>query len=250
MQTLPTTTPNPPAGLTLEKPARNLAALATTGPLTELTSVVLKQWNQRKTFNALAKYGIGPLNRALFYGPPGNGKTMASQWLAQQLDVPLYRVRCETLIGSLLGETAGTISKVMRWLENAGPCVVLFDEVEQIMPARQAMTSNCGREVTSAMTVFWQFLDRWEAETLFILATNLPEALDPALLSRIELQLEFGPPTGEQVHSVIAYWREVLHEYGSDEWGPHLSARVRWESFRELFHAVQMGVREYVAKAS
>lgn len=246
MQALPSSKSLPP-GLSVEKPARNLAALATTGPLLELTSVVLKQWSQSAAFSALEKYGITPINRALFYGPPGNGKTMASQWLAQQLGVPLFRVRCETLIGSLLGQTANTISELMRWLEDAGPCVVLLDEVEQILPQRKAMTSNCGREVAAAMTVFWQYLDRWEAETLFILATNLPDALDPALLSRIELKLEFGPPTAEQAANVLAYWQEVLHEYGSDRWGPALGKRKRWESFRELFQAVQHAVREHVA---
>lgn len=239
-----------PEGLSLEPPARNLAALATTGALAQLKGVVLQQWRRRETFAALAKYGIGPLNSALFFGPPGNGKTMASQWLAQQLGAPLYRVRCETLVGSLLGKTALTVSTLMRWLEEAGPCVVLFDEVEQIMPARQVNATNCGREVSSAMTVFWQYLDRWQAETLFILATNLPQSLDAALLSRIELQLEFGPPTAEQAQSVLAYWSEVLHEHGSDQWGPQLAARREWTSFRELFQAVKRCCREHVSRSA
>jgi SpoVK/Ycf46/Vps4 family AAA+-type ATPase len=236
-----------PNGITLEKPARNLAALAATSSLGELRRTVLAQWARRKQFASLARYGIGPINLTLFFGPPGNGKTMASQWLADKLGVPLYRVRCESLVGKYLGETASQVGAVMEWLDRADACVVLFDEVEQLLPARSATTNACSREISSAMTVFWQWIDRWEAQTLFVLATNLPEALDPALMSRIELKLEFGPPTADQAASVLAYWQELLHEFGGGEWGPRLAEQRRWTSFRDLFYAVQNSVRQYVA---
>lgn len=243
-------THNLPSGLSLEKPARNLAALAATASLGELRATVLAQWSQHKKFARLAKYHIQPINLTLFYGPPGNGKTMASQWLAEKLQVPLYRVCCETLVSPYLGKTAGAIGELMEWLDRAGPCVVLLDEVEQILPKRKESSGSCAREISSAMTVFWQRLDRWEAQTLFVLATNLPDALDPALMSRIELKLEFGPPSVEQAASVLAYWQEVLHEFGGAEWGPRLAARGRWPSFRDLFYAVQREVRQYVASQS
>jgi SpoVK/Ycf46/Vps4 family AAA+-type ATPase len=239
-----------PPGMSLEKPARNLAALAATSSLGELRGTVLAQWGRRKQFSALVKYGIQPINLALFHGPPGNGKTMACGWLAEKLGVSLYRVRCESLVGSHLGATASNFSNMMAWLaQQKSPCVVLFDEVEQILPSRGTgnTADGCRREIASAMTVFWQWIDRWEAETLFVLATNLPAALDAALLSRCELKLEFGPPTPEQASNVIAYWRETLHEFGSDTWGPQLAEVARWESFRELFFAVQSAVRKHVA---
>jgi ATP-dependent 26S proteasome regulatory subunit len=240
-----------PNGLSLEKPAKNLASLATTGPLRDLTSIVIAQWKHTDAFAKLAKHGIRPVDRMLFYGPPGNGKTMASQWLAHQVGVPLYRVRCETLISKWLGESASRVSEVMQWLECQPCCVVLFDEVEQILPAREGLSgSSAGRDVGSMMTVFWQFLDRWDAQTLFILATNLPERLDKALLSRIDLKMEFGPPTVEQSESVVRYWMEVLHEYGSEQWGPELLADNNFESFRALFQAIQHRVREHVVKSN
>lgn len=236
-----------PTGLTLEKPARNLAALATTQTLVDMQKVVLGQWKHKAAFAALAKHGIRPVDRLLFYGPPGNGKTMAAGWLAQQIDAPLYRVRCEALVIAYLGQTAKTVGELMAWLEKQPRSVVLFDEVETLFPSRQSMKNGGGtdREMTSAMGAFWQYLDRWEAPTLFVLATNMPERLDKALLSRIDLQMEFGPPTQEQAASVALYWAEVLHEYGGGTWGPALAERP-WESFRALFHAVQQQVREFV----
>jgi SpoVK/Ycf46/Vps4 family AAA+-type ATPase len=237
-----------PVGLSREKPAKNLAALASTDALRALTATVVAQWKHAETFAKLARHGIRPIDRMLFYGPPGNGKTMASQWLAQQIGVPLYRVRCETLIGMYLGNTAANISRVMQWLERQPRCIVLFDEVEQLLISREAADGQCGREVAAAMTVFWQFLDRWEAPTLFILATNLPDRLDAALLSRIDLKMEFGPPTVEQSEKVVRYWMEVLHEYGGERWGPELLAGNNFESFRALFQEIQRRVRAHVTK--
>lgn len=234
-----------PTGLTIEKEARNLAALATTDSLAAMKKVVLAQWRHNKTFAELAKHGIRPIDRLLFSGPPGNGKTMAAQWLAQQIGCPLYRIRAESLIEAWLGATSTNVSNVMRWLQKQGPCVALFDEVETMFPSRETATSNCDRALQAAAAVFWQYLDRWESPTLFVLATNMPERLDPALLSRIDLKIFFGPPTQEQTRNVAGYWAEVLHKYGGAEWGPHI-AEGKWESFRALFHAVQMSVREFV----
>lgn len=238
-----------PGGLTLEKPARNLASLATTKTLGELRQVVLRQWKHSETFAKLAKHGIRPIDRLLFFGPPGNGKTMAAQWLAKEIDAPLYRVRCETLIVPYLGQTVASVAKVMDFLAKQTRCVVLLDEIEQLFPSRSETTGDCGREMTAAMSVFWQYLDRWEAPTLFVMATNLPGKLDAALMSRIDHKLEFGPPTPEQAVSVAGYWAEVLHEYGGDEWGPRLAER-EWESFRALFQAVQQCVREFVTRTA
>lgn len=247
METLPRSSRDLPAGLSLEKPAKNLAALASTESLDALTATVLAQWKHAETFQRLAKHGIRPIDRMLFFGPPGNGKTMASQWLSQQIGAPLYRVRCETLISHYVGQSAARVSELMQWLEQQPRCLVLLDEVEQILPTRSGLTGTVGREIASTMGVFWQFLDRWEAQTLFILATNMPERLDAALLSRIDLQLEFGPPTAEQAESVICYWQEVLHEFGGETWGAKLIASGRrWESFRELFQAIQSEVRLHV----
>lgn len=251
MNTLPRKPPSGelPVGLTLEKPARNLAAIATTDSLRYLQTVVLGQWKHKDTFAKLAKHGIRPIDRLLFYGPPGNGKTMAAQWLAQQIDAPLYRVQCESLVTAYSGKTATNVGDVMQWLETQPRSVVLFDEVETLFQSRTRVDGTVGRDLSSAMTVFWQSLDRWEAPTLFIMATNLPEHMDAALKSRIDLQIEFGPPTAEQVASVAAYWAEVLHEYGGAEWGPGLADR-QWESFRALFHGVQGAVREFVTRSA
>lgn len=231
-----------PPGLTLEKPAKNLAGLTMTNAMQQLVDRVLVQWLASDQYRPLEKFGIYPMRQVLFYGPPGNGKTSASQWLASKLGVPLYRVRCDQLIHAHLGQSPKNVAMVMEWLADSPPAVILFDEIESVFPAR-GQQDACSRELAATMTFFWQYLDRWEGRHIFVMATNLEELLDAALLSRIELKLYFGPPTVDQCRDVIAYWREMLHDYGADVWGPQLLEQLdkghKFASFRELWQKIQ-----------
>lgn len=181
------------------------------------------------------------------YGPPGNGKTMACHWLAADLGVPLYRVRCEELVASLLGHTALNVRRAMDWIAGCGKAIILFDEVETIFPSRNStdsMNEGCKREISAAMAVMWQMLDRWSTPQLFCFATNMEDRLDPALLSRFELKLHFPPPTRENVVDVLDYWREVFHDLGADIWYPELIDRD-YESFRQLWLSIADRVRSF-----
>jgi ATP-dependent 26S proteasome regulatory subunit len=253
MDTLREMTSGLPAGLSEEKPGSNLASLAMTPPLRQIIDTVLVQWRSQETFKPLAKYGIFPVRQLLFYGPPGNGKTSACSWIAKQLDVPLFRVRCEQLVEAYLGRTATNVSKVMEHLMKSPSAVVLFDEVETLFPARGKDGSACGREMTSAMTVYWQYMDRWAKNHLFVLATNMHDQLDAALMSRIEMHLEFGPPTTEQSRQVIAYWAETLHNYGGARWSAELYETLEqgesFESFRFLWQQIQRHVNRHVVES-
>ncbi|MEQ1828051.1 MAG: ATP-binding protein [Pirellula sp.] len=231
-----------PESVTLEKPATALASLTTTDAMRVLSDSVISQWKRVAVFERLSKHGIYPIRNVLMYGPPGNGKTTACQWLAGCLDAPLYRVRCEALVSSALGGSAKSMHETMQFLANAGKSVVLFDEVESIFPSRANNDDSCSRELASSMTVFWQMIDRWTSPQLFCYATNMPETLDPALMSRFELKLQFDPPTPEQKLSVLEYWSEVLHEFSPDLWASELAA-LEYESFRELWQCIADRVR-------
>jgi SpoVK/Ycf46/Vps4 family AAA+-type ATPase len=239
-----------PRGLTLEKEARNLAALSLTPSLKAITSQVVSQWKKREVFKELERWGIYPANKLFFYGPPGNGKTTAAQWLAKELGVPLYRLACESLIVSFYGQTAAAMGEVMSWLSKQGPAVVLFDEIETVFPSRESNKSTCANESNSTMATFWQHLDRWTSPQLFVLATNMEDRVDSAILSRFEIKLRFDGPTADQCREVINYWTEVLHKYGASDWGPQLLAEVEqndgFESFRDLWKRVKWEVTSFV----
>lgn len=239
-----------PPTITLEDPATNLQSLVTTASLEVLSRTVTSQWRTPEVWDRLERYGIFPTRQILFHGPPGNGKTMACQRIAAEMGVPLYRVLCEQVVSKWMGETTKNISEMMDWLATQGECVVLLDEVESLFPARGKTGGNIGREVASAMQVYWQRMDRWRRRQLFVLATNRPDDLDSALMSRLEIKLEFGPPTEEQARKVLEYWREALHAYGgyqvTEDLIAYLDAGSSFASFRELWQKIQQGIVQHV----
>jgi AAA+ superfamily predicted ATPase len=240
-----------PTGVTLEKPPF-VPRMVMTNELQIVVKDVLNQWRGRKHFAPLLKYGIRPLDRLLFYGPPGNGKTMACYWIARELDIPIYRVLCDQLRAPHLGETALNVASAVNFFnDRAEPAICLWDEVESIFVNRSGDCGPVGRqEYGAALTVFMQTLDRWKSPTLMVMATNLVDQLDAALLSRIELRIEFAGPTQEQCEQLVQYWRELLCDHGSEDWGPQIEDAVRARlpiSFRELQQMIAYAARAWTA---
>lgn len=240
-----------PKGLTLDEKPPFVPRMVMTPPLTKVIKNVVFQWQHRSSFQELLKYGIRPLDRLLFYGPPGNGKTLTCYWMAKELGIPMYRVICSQVRDGYLGGATRVVAGVADYLNaRSEPAICLWDEMESIFLDRAESSGQCDREISSALTVFLQALDRWRAPTLIVMATNLPDQLDPALMSRVEMKLEFGGPTAEQAEKLIQYWAELLCKHGSDEWGPPLIEKVRQSppvSFRELQQAIAWLARDWVA---
>lgn len=251
MKTLPQHT-SMPDGIVLEKPGRNLDSLVQNDAIRELKATLLHEWNISDAFEDVEQFGIRPTTLALFYGPPGNGKTMSAKMLASEMGAPLYRVSCEGLLSSYLGASERNMQTILQWLETAGPAVVLFDECEALFLKRGSTGGECTRAVVRTMQIFWQAVDRWEAPQLFLLATNRIEDIDDALLSRCETKLEFVGPTKEQASLVIDYWTEVLHEHGSEHWAPVLRKSVSKSppvSFRALWQSISDATRHFIVNS-
>lgn len=239
-----------PTGVVLEKPGRNLDSLTQTAALESLKSSLIHEWKLRNAFKPVEEFGIRPTTMALFHGPPGNGKTMASKMLASVINAPLYRVSCEGLLGQYLGNSEKNMRDVMEWLAEVGEAVVLFDECESLF-RRRGEKDGCSQSIIRTMQVFWQAVDRWETPQMFLLATNRIQDIDEALLSRCEIKLEFVGPTREQALLVLDYWAETLHEHGAESWSPVLRKKIGRktpESFRELWQSISSSVRQWIVQ--
>ncbi len=242
-----------PNGIVLESTGRNLDSLVQTAALESLKQTLILEWNIRGAFSEVEQFGIKPTTLSLFYGPPGNGKTMAAKMLAKVTGSPLYRVDCAGLLDSYLGQSEKNMRGVMDWLSKAGQSVVLFDECEAIFRRRGTCDSGGALAIVRAMQLFWQAVDRWEAPQMFLLATNRIADIDDALLSRCETQLEFVGPTDDQADKVLAYWAEILHEHGADEWAPKIRKQIKRntpESFRDLWNMISTAVRKWITENS
>ena len=133
-------------------------------------SEVIKEF---QNWDILISNGVAPINKLLFYGPPGCGKTLCANVLAAEIGIPLMYVRFDALVSSYLGETASNIRKVFD-LAKSDSFVILFDEFDAIGRSRSD-TSEHG-EIKRVVNTFLQQIDCFRGRSIIIAATNFEQS--------------------------------------------------------------------------
>jgi len=151
----------------------------------------------------LESNGLAPTRRLLFCGPSGCGKTATAEAVASHLGIPLLYVRFDSVVSSLLGETAANVRKVFDYASR-GQWVVFFDEFDAIARSRDDATEH--GEIKRVVNSFLQLLDNFTGRSLVIAATNFEQSLDPAIWRRFDDVLRFGLPNPEAL-SVLVFKR-------------------------------------------
>jgi len=138
-----------------------------------------------------------PFNMSLLlYGPPGCGKTSIASFLANKLDLPLVTARLDTLISSLLGNTAKNLRRIFDYAQRQ-PCVLFLDEFDAIAKARddQHELGELKRVVNSLL----QNMDAYCQNGILIAATNRQELLDGAIWRRFQTVIEVPKPHEDEI---------------------------------------------------
>ena len=150
------------------------------------------------------------INKFLFEGLPGSGKTEAAKNIARLLDRTLFQVDFENLIDSKLGQTNKNIIKVfneINLLPNSSKTVVLFDEFDAI--ALDRINSNDIREMGRVTSTILRELDRLtdlNKEIVIIATTNLFSKFDKALVRRFDAVINFNRYTNEDLIEVAEHY--------------------------------------------
>jgi SpoVK/Ycf46/Vps4 family AAA+-type ATPase len=134
---------------------------------------------------------LRPASRLLFCGPPGCGKSVTAEAVANALGLCLLYVRFDSVVSSLLGETAANLRKVFDFAARES-WVVLFDEFDAIGRSRGDATEH--GELKRVVNAFLQMLDRFQGRSVIIAATNFEQSLDPALWRRFDEVMRFDRP--------------------------------------------------------
>lgn len=131
------------------------------------------------------------INKILFHGNPGSGKTESAYQVARLLGRDLLTVDFEQLIDSRLGQTAKNISTLFDEISRVQPMsvVILFDEIDAIVLDR--VNSNDLREMGRVTSTFLRELDALSDDVVIIATTNLMKSFDKALVRRFDSIISF-----------------------------------------------------------
>ena len=181
----------------LHDPQRDQDSLVLT---LEVRSALDHLIDENRRADILRAPGMRPASKMLFYGPPGCGKTVASEMIAKALYRPLALVRFDAVVSSYLGETAANLRKVFDFARSR-PMVVLFDEFDAIGKYRTDESEH--GELKRVVNSFLQMMDGFRGESLLIAATNHQWLLDSALWRRFDEIVFFGMPSNDMISSLI-----------------------------------------------
>lgn len=148
----------------------------------------------------LNRHGFVHRRRVLLYGAPGCGKSLGAERLAWNTGLPFYRVRFDTLISSLFGESASNLRRVFEMAAER-PCLLFLDECDFIARSRRA-TNDVG-EIPRIVNTLLQLMEDYEGSGLIVAATNLTEALDEALFRRFDEVLEVPLPGQAEILKLL-----------------------------------------------
>ncbi len=156
------------------------------------------------------KFG-SPMSRGiLLYGPPGTGKTYLAKALAGECNAQFLETKGSDFGSKYIHEASQKIEAFFDKLEKEAaesgkPVVGFIDEADAIGTRQEGETHSTAQERNSTITTLLARLEGFKKrkDVFIVLATNLPNALDKAVISRLSACIEVPPFTLEQRMELI-----------------------------------------------
>ncbi|MFI5412348.1 MAG: CDC48 family AAA ATPase [Candidatus Micrarchaeales archaeon] len=144
---------------------------------------------------AFEKMGIRPIRGILLVGAPGTGKTMLAKAVATERETNFILIKGPEVLSKYVGESEKAVREVFRKAKMAAPCIIFIDEIDAITAARDAESGDSMVTERVVDTLLTEMDGLQEMKNIIVLAaTNRPDMIDPALLSRFDKIIEIPLP--------------------------------------------------------
>ena len=138
----------------------------------------------------------------LLHGPPGTGKTLSVSYL-------LGAMPGRTTV-LLTGRGLGLVEEALTIARDLAPATVVFEDIDLVAAERTMMVGHGG--VLFDLLTQMEGLDE-DADLLFLLTTNRPDIVEPALAARpgrVDLALEIPLPDAEGRRRLLGLYAQGL----------------------------------------
>ncbi|MBI4671551.1 MAG: CDC48 family AAA ATPase [Chloroflexi bacterium] len=126
------------------------------------------------------RLGIDPPKGVLLHGPPGTGKTLIARAVASETSAYFVHVNGPEIVHKFYGESEAHLRKIFQDAAQRAPSIIFLDEIDAIAPKRAEVQGEVEKRVVAQLLALMDGL-KARGEVIVIGATNIPDALDPAL---------------------------------------------------------------------
>ncbi|MBC8359333.1 MAG: CDC48 family AAA ATPase [Candidatus Aminicenantes bacterium] len=141
------------------------------------------------------RLGVEPPKGVFLYGPPGCGKTLIARAVANETDAYFNSISGPEIMGKYYGESEARLRSLFDEAQANSPAIIFLDEIESIAPKREEMGAEkqVERRVVAQLLALMDGLES-RGQIIVIAATNIPNAVDPALRRPGRFDREIGFP--------------------------------------------------------
>jgi len=152
--------------------------------------------HSKKLMKQLGMYRkLNPGYRALFFGPPGTGKTICANLLGKEFGKHIFRIDLSSIVSKYIGETEKNLARLFDEAEYKN-WILFFDEADALFGKRTQVKDAHDRYANQEVSYLMQRIETFDG--LVILASNLKANIDEAFARRFQSIIYFPYPSPDE----------------------------------------------------
>lgn len=203
---------------------------------------------ENKVFKEWGLYEIQPhpSTSLSFFGPPGTGKTMAAEAVANKLGKKILKVSYADVESKYHGEGPKMVKAIFLAASNED-AVLFFDEADSLLSKRLTSVSQGSEQAINSMRS-QLLICLEEFRGIVIFATNLVINYDQAFLTRL-ISVEFKNPDAETRENIWSVHIKAPDDGKAHQLNIPLSSDVGVKALAEKYEFVGREIRNAVVSA-
>ncbi|KAL7932351.1 P-loop containing nucleoside triphosphate hydrolase protein [Trichoderma chlorosporum] len=163
------------------------------------------------------EFGLRRPAGALLWGPPGCGKTLVAQAVANEAQASFILINGPELLNKYVGESERAVRELFQRARSSTPCILFFDEIDSLVPRRDNASTDAGVRVVNALLT--ELDGAQDRSGIYVMGTtNRPDMIDAAMLrpGRLSVRLFVDLPTPEERVDILRAIYKTAHASASE----------------------------------